>query len=132
MHPTFGNGKICYVEIPSNDIPQSAKFYNEVFGWVIRQRENGQLVFDDAVKEVSGTWVTGRKPMTEVSLLIYIMVDSIADTITAVLDHGGKLIHPIAEVHLAISAIFSDPDGNIFGLYQQPSKKYDPETEHKE
>ena len=33
MPPTLANGKICYVEIPANDIAQSAEFYRAVFGW---------------------------------------------------------------------------------------------------
>jgi uncharacterized protein len=27
MIPTLGNGKICYVEIPANDVQRSAEFY---------------------------------------------------------------------------------------------------------
>ena len=36
IHPTFGNGKICYIEIPATDIERSAEFYGKVFGWRIR------------------------------------------------------------------------------------------------
>ena len=36
MAPTLGNGKICYVELPANDIARSAEFYGKVFGWNIR------------------------------------------------------------------------------------------------
>ena len=35
MAPTLGNGKICYIEIPANDIQRSAEFYEKVFGWLI-------------------------------------------------------------------------------------------------
>jgi predicted enzyme related to lactoylglutathione lyase len=82
-HPTLGNGKICYVEIPALDINRSATFYKEVFGWQIRTRGDGSVAFDDAAGEVSGTWVAGRKPMTEAGLLIYIIVDSAAATADA-------------------------------------------------
>ncbi len=33
MEPTYGNGKICYIEMPSVDLKQSAEFYCKVFGW---------------------------------------------------------------------------------------------------
>ena len=81
MEPTLGNGKICYIEIPATDINTSANFYKEVFGWNVRTRGDGRLAFDDGVGQVSGAWVLNRKPMTEVGLLIYVMVDSVADTI---------------------------------------------------
>jgi predicted enzyme related to lactoylglutathione lyase len=60
-HPTFGNGKICYLEIPAVDVPRSATFYEIVFGWTVRTRDDGSVAFDDGVGEVSGTWVTHRK-----------------------------------------------------------------------
>jgi hypothetical protein len=41
------------------------------------------------VGEVSGTWVVGHKPMTDVGLLIYIMVDKIEVTVDAIIANGG-------------------------------------------
>ena len=120
MNPTLGNGKICYIEIPANDINTSADFYKQVFGWKIRTRGDGHLAFDDAVGQVSGTWVLGRKPMTEVGLLIYIMVDSVAATIEEVRNNGGVIVQPIGADAPEITARFKDPAGNILGLYSKP------------
>jgi hypothetical protein len=38
---TYGNGKICYLEIPAIDIDGSVAFYKTVFGWNIRTRGDG-------------------------------------------------------------------------------------------
>ena len=122
-HPTFSNGKVCYIEIPALDIRASSDFYKEVFGWNIRQRGDGSVAFDDGVGEVSGTWVLNRKAMTEPGLLIYIMVDSVAATIDAVIANGGIIVQPIGGDAPEITARFSDPAGNVLGLYQQPSRK---------
>ena len=119
-HPTIGNGKICYIEMPALNIEQSASFYKNVFGWNIRKRGDGATAFDDTVGEVSGSWVLDRKPMTEVGLLFYIMVDSVEQAIENVLAHGGKLVQPIGGDAPEITARFSDPAGNIVGLYQEP------------
>jgi len=120
MPPTLANGKICYVEIPSANIQTSAAFYADVFGWRIRQRGDGATAFDDGVGEVSGTWVTGRPPSTQPGLLVYIMVDSVADTIEAVIAHGGEIVQPIGADAPEITARFRDPGGNVIGLYQEP------------
>jgi len=48
MSPTATNGKICYLEIPAADVQSSAKFYEQVFGWRLRERGDGELAFDDA------------------------------------------------------------------------------------
>jgi uncharacterized protein len=121
QRPTLGNGKICYIEIPAIEIDTSASFYKEVFDWRIRQRGDGHLAFDDAVGQVSGTWVVGRKPSTDPGLLIYIMVDSVAAAIDAVIANGGKIVQPIGMDSPEITARFSDPAGNVLGLYQQPA-----------
>jgi len=120
-HPTYGNGKVCYIEMPAIDADRSAAFYKAVFGWQIRQRGDGHLAFDDTVNEVSGTWVAGRRAATEPGLLIYIMVDSVAATIAAVVANGGKIVQPIGMDAPEITARFSDPAGNVIGLYQQPA-----------
>lgn len=120
--PTFGNGKICYLEIPATSIDSSVAFYKAVFGWNIRTRGDGSISFDDTVGEVSGTWVTDRKPGSETGILIYIMVYDMVITLELVTANGGRIIesgmHPSEVI-----AKFSDPAGNIFGLYQQPDQQ---------
>jgi len=119
--PTMGNGKICYIEIPAVDIDASVAFYQNVFGWNIRTRGDGSRSFDDGVGQVSGTWVLNRPPMTNVGLLIYIMVDSVAATVDKVTANGGRIVQPIGADAPEITARFSDPGGNILGLYQHPA-----------
>ena len=117
--PTIGNGKICYIEMPAVDVNASAEFYQSIFGWNIRTRGDGSVSFDDGVGEVSGTWVLHRKPMTEVGLLVYIMVDNAAATIVKVTANGGVIVQEIGGDAPEITARFKDPAGNILGLYQQ-------------
>jgi predicted enzyme related to lactoylglutathione lyase len=120
QHPRLGNGKVCYLEIPAIDINQSSSFYKDVFGWQVRTRGDGKLAFDDAVGEVSGTWVLGRKAASEPGLLVYIMVDNAAAAIEAVVAHGGTIVQSIGADAPEITARFSDPAGNVLGLYQEP------------
>ena len=128
MPPTLANGKICYIQIPAADIPSSADFYAKAFGWQIRQRTDGHTAFDDTTGEVSGEWVLGRPASTEPGLLIYIMVDSVAATVDAVIAHGGELVQPIGADAPEITARFRDPAGNVIGLYQEPGDSPSSET----
>jgi len=120
IRPTPGNGKICYVEIPALDISASASFYTKVFGWETRHRSDGHLAFDDAVGEVSGTWVKDRKPSTEAGLLVYIMVADIYLTVEQIKSHGGMIVQPVGMDAPELTARFTDPAGNILGIYQEP------------
>jgi uncharacterized protein len=121
MPPTYGNGKICYIEIPATDIARSADFYHKAFGWNVRKRGDGSTAFDDTVGQVSGAWVLGRPPAAKPGLLIYIMVDSVAATVELVVANGGQIVQPIGVDAPEITARFRDPGGNVIGLYQQPA-----------
>jgi Predicted enzyme related to lactoylglutathione lyase len=121
MAPTLANGKICYIEMPAINVAGSAEFYQQVFGWRIRQRGDGNTAFDDATGQVSGAWVTGRPPAGEPGLLVYIMVDSVAATLETVVANGGQIVQPIGADAPEITARFRDPAGNLIGLYQQPA-----------
>jgi predicted enzyme related to lactoylglutathione lyase len=121
--PTLGNGKICYVHIPATDIAASAAFYNQAFGWEIRKRGDGSTAFDDGVGQVSGAWVSDRKPSTEpateIGMIVYIMVDNAVEKLKTIVALGGRVIQPIGKDAPEITALFSDPVGNVWGLYQE-------------
>jgi predicted enzyme related to lactoylglutathione lyase len=123
MPPTLANGKICYIEMPATDaanIARSAAFYQRVFGWNIRKRGDGATAFDDTTGQVSGAWVIGRPPAAQPGLLVYIMVDSVAATVNAVVANGGEIVQPLGADAPEITARFRDPAGNVIALYQQP------------
>ena len=120
MPPTLGNGKICYIEMPTADIARSSEFYQRVFGWNIRKRGDGKVAFDDSVGQVSGTWVLGRPPSGTPGLLFYVMVDSVAATLDAIVANGGVIVQPIGADAPEVTARFRDPGGNVIGLYQEP------------
>jgi len=123
MQPTFGHGKICYLEIPASNIQTSADFYKNVFHWNIRTRSDGSTSFDDGVGQVSGVWTLTRKPQDHPTLgiAIHIMVDNAESTLASITNHGGQIIQLIGADHPEITAKFRDPAGNILGIYQNPA-----------
>jgi uncharacterized protein len=122
MPPISRHGKICYIEMPAADVARSSEFYSKVFGWQLRTRGDGAVAFDDGV-EVSGTWVKGRTPHPATGLMFYIMVDSAAKTLEAIVANGGQIVQEIGKDAPEITARFTDPAGNVIGLYQQPSQR---------
>ena len=118
--PEWRTGKICYIEIPAVDVARSAEFYQQVFGWKIRQRGDGATSFDDTVGGVSGTFVTGRPPATEPAFVIYLMVADAEATLAAVQAAGGEIVRPVDPTAGEVFAWFKDPGGNTLGVYQQP------------
>jgi predicted enzyme related to lactoylglutathione lyase len=121
MPPTVANGKICYIGLPATDVDRSAAFYEQAFGWRLRRRNDGRVAFDDATGEVSGTWTVGRPASAEPGLLAYIMVDSVAATLDAVVALGGEIVQPVGADAPEVTARIRDPGGNVIGLYQERS-----------
>lgn len=122
MAPILGNGKICYVELPATDVARSSRFYEKVFGWTMRTRGDGAVAFDDGVGQVSGSFVLGRAPSSGApGLLVYIMVSDMMSAVDAVKANGGTIVQPVGADAPEITARFSDPAGNVLGLYQNRS-----------
>jgi uncharacterized protein len=119
--PSKTHGKICYLELPASNVPQSASFYSKTFGWQMRTRGDGSQAFDDATGQVSGAFVLNRGAASTPGLLVYIMVDSVADACRAVEAHGGTIVQALGADAPELTARFRDPGGNVIGLYQEPS-----------
>src|SRR5258708_18044717 len=86
----------------------------------MRRRGDGSLAFDDAVGEVSGTFVTGRRPGDPPGLLIYVMVADGRAALDAVVAGGGMIVREI------------DPDaGEGTGRRPGRSPLGDPQTAHR-
>jgi len=114
------DGKICYLEIPAKTAQASADFYSSIFGWTVRKRGDGELAFDDT-GGVSGTWVKESDRTPNERTRTYIMVDGIAETLNRIEAAGGRVLTPRTEIGpgMGAFAIFADPVGNEFGLYEE-------------
>jgi uncharacterized protein len=115
------HGKICYLEIPAKTAQASADFYSSIFGWDVRKRGDGELAFDDA-GGVSGTWVKESDRTPDEGTRTYIMVDDIAKTLKQIEKEGGRELQGRTAIGSGMGAfaIFADPVGNEFGLYEEP------------
>jgi predicted enzyme related to lactoylglutathione lyase len=115
------HGKICYLEIPANRPEDSARFYADIFGWKVRERGDGSLAFDDT-GSVSGTWVKEADRTPDERTRTYIMVDDLAESLRRIEEAGGRVHTPRTAIgpNMGAFAIFADPVGNEFGLYEEP------------
>jgi uncharacterized protein len=115
------HGKICYLEIPAHTAEESADFYGAIFNWKVRKRGDGALAFDDT-GGVSGTWVKESDRTPDERTRTYIMVDDINDTLKRIEAKGGKTLTRRTDIgpRMGAFAVFADPVGNEFGLYEEP------------
>ena len=81
------------------------------------------MAFDDA-GGVSGTWVKESDRTPDERTRTYIMVDAIADTLQRIEAAGGRVLTPRTDIGAGMGAfaVFADPVGNEFGLYEEPRR----------
>jgi len=117
------HGKICYLEIPAKTAEASADFYCSIFGWKVRRRGDGELAFDDPAG-VSGTCVKESDRTPDERTRTYIMVDAIPEALKRIEASGGRVLTPRTDIGVGMGAfaVFADPVGNEFGLYEEPRR----------
>jgi predicted enzyme related to lactoylglutathione lyase len=124
---TMTKGALNYLQIPSVNLEESIRFYEGVFGWTIRRHANvsdldqtGYPEFADSTGKNGGGFVLGRPPSREPGLLPCIAVDSIDETLGAVVEHGGEVVKPKTPIVEGVDweAEIRDPAGNILGLFE--------------
>jgi predicted enzyme related to lactoylglutathione lyase len=120
------HGHVSYLEIPAIDAARSARFYQAVFGWRIRDIESGRPAFDDLSDDLIGCWQTGRTPSREAGILPYIYVDDIDEVVRRVVEQESEVVRgPYAEGDLWV-ATFRDPAGNLIGIWQFGPRRRQP------
>jgi hypothetical protein len=119
-----------WVEIRTKNLKKTAEFYEILFGWEILGKETGDgfdyWIFDTGTEprtrniQRGGMWL--RPESEALGVVVYILVDDIETTLKKVVELGGKVILPKAAQNSAFKAFFADPNGNMFGLWEETKK----------
>ncbi len=110
---------IVHIELASQNLEESAKFYADVFDWKTERVQWTEYATFEAPPGPGGGFapVDGQmyKPGT---VLVYIDTDDIDATLKQIEAHGGKTIAPKSEIpNMGWFGIFADPTGNLVGLF---------------
>ena len=115
-----------WIEIRTSDIVTTATFYESVFGWKTTDKETADgldvWIFDTGgeprVQNLrrGGIWL--RPKGEPLGVVVYIVVDDIETTLKRITELGGKAVSPRAPVGAGYAAYFTDPNGNVLGLYE--------------
>jgi uncharacterized protein len=120
----LSDGDFCHVEIPAKDLPRSRKFYQDVFGWQfvdIPGWDDGQLVktSEDGIEGSLGT-LGGPGDKIVSFVLVKGTIDDMRRKAEQIEAAGGSVVQePIAlPENMGAFAYMADPDGHVFGLWQ--------------
>jgi hypothetical protein len=120
---SYTPGTPCWVELGTPDIEAAATFYGELFGWGIPELPNSAELGGYRRAKKDGKDVAGVAPLMQEgqppAWTSYISVEDADATAAAVKEAGGSVIaEPMDVMDLGRMAIFADPTGAVFGIWQ--------------
>ena len=112
------HGDITHVELPVSDFARSSQLYADLFGWTISEAPGFEgYPMWQAPNAISGGALTGRDTFTQP--LSYVEVDAIDEVLAKVVAAGGSVTAPKSPItDTSWFAVFTDPDGNLVGLFE--------------
>jgi uncharacterized protein len=122
---------VVHFEVPADDVERAKMFYREAFGWQIESYP-GMNYYGVTTAEVGpdktplqpgaingGLFDRAEFPIT--TPVLTIGVDDIDEALKMVEKAGGKtLMGRQAVADMGFTGYFTDPEGNVMGLWQNP------------
>ncbi len=108
-----------HVEIPSAQLQRAAQFYQNVFGWKMNYVEEADYMLFETGGNINGAFYHSPQHTGRQGVVVYVEVESIADTLAQIRQFGGATVVPQTPVdQMGSFALFSDPDGNVLGIWE--------------
>ncbi len=120
---SYAPGTPSWVDLGSPDLEASIEFYGALFGWDVPVTENSEQ-FGGYRQAMSGERpASGMMPLMQEgqppAWTTYVSVEDADATAAAVKEAGGAVIaEPMDVMDLGRMAIFADPAGAVFGVWQ--------------
>jgi hypothetical protein len=125
---SYKPGTPCWVELSAPDIDAAIGFYSDLLGWDVPEPppEVSEQTGGYRRAMLNGADVAGMMPMMEEGQVpawtTYVSVEDAEAKAAAVREAGGNVIvEPMAVMDLGTMAVFADPGGAVFGIWQPGS-----------
>lgn len=120
---SYEPGTPCWVDLGSPDLEAAVDFYAALFGWEIPPAENVENTGGYRRATRGGADVAGMMPLMQEgqppAWSSYVSVADADATAAAVKEAGGNVIaEPMDVMDLGRMAVFADPTGAVFGIWQ--------------
>lgn len=109
--------QICHFEIGCRDREKTADFYSKMFDWTLRTDPTTTVIKTGS--DVGGHInALGHEPHNYT--IFYVMVDDVAAALAKAGELGGKkIVGPVPLPNAGTFGWFSDPEGNMIGVYAE-------------
>jgi uncharacterized protein len=120
--------KVVHFEIPADDLDRARAFYGEAFGWAIHSIPEldystvETTPTDDANMPTESGAINGGMMRRQAPITGPVLTIGVADvdaSLRRIEELGGKVAIPKQAVaDMGFAAYFSDPEGNLVGLWE--------------
>ena len=117
----MAHGQVTHIEFPADSTARARRFYSELFGWELREREGfpGYFLFNTGAADGVGGAIGQRGQTAGERIRIYVETDSIDDVLARVPELGGSVTMPRIEIPgKGWYAVITDSEGNEVGLFE--------------
>ncbi len=114
-------GAVVHVELSSNDLAATRKFFESVFGWKFKKEQMGEgsEYWTFQAPSGPGGGLTAPQKGTPPSTLNYLLVDSVEGTVQKIRHHGGKVLMDRTEIpRVGWMAVFEVPGGLVQAIFE--------------
>jgi uncharacterized protein len=120
---SYAPGTPCWVDLATPDVDAGARFYGELLGWEVPELPNSAEMGGYRRAKKGGRDVAGMMPLMQEgqppAWSTYVAVEDADATARAVTDAGGSVLaEPMDVMDLGRMAVFADPAGAVFGIWQ--------------
>ena len=107
---------VVHFEIGCRDKARTEQFYSQLFDWKLQPMGPATMI-DTGSGGIGGHMTSlGHEPFHYTAF--YVQVDDLQVALDKAQELGGKTLVPPVEIPTGSFAWFSDPDGNMVGLFK--------------
>lgn len=124
--PTYAPGTPNWVDLATPDVEAATRFYNQIFGWTSQDlgEEAGHYNMFFRNGKMVAAANTPQSPNQPPSWSTYIATDNAQETANKVKEAGGQvLMEPFQVMDQGSMAVFMDPTGAVFCVWQPAAMK---------
>ncbi|MDH5761348.1 MAG: VOC family protein [Nitrospinota bacterium] len=119
--------KIAFIHYCTENLERAIRFYRDILGLQVLVQNEEWIEFAIGDQRLALRQVNSMPPNPEGpnpnGAMVWLLAQPIEKSISQLKENNINIINELSIFSYGKTATFSDPDGNLIGLYEPPSKK---------
>jgi lactoylglutathione lyase len=119
--------KIAFIHYCTENLERAIRFYRDILGLQVLVQNEEWIEFAIGDQRLALRQVNSMPPNPEGpnpnGAMVWMLAQPIEKSISQLKENNINIINELSVFSYGKTATFADPDGNLLGLYEPPSKK---------